>query len=484
MPKEEVSTVNRAISTAVTAAVLWSAQASPGAAGTEELQRLSKAFSELAEAVKPAVVAVKTEKEVRIEYGSRRGSPFEDFFRGHPFFQQPEGGLQKGLGSGVIVSADGHILTNNHVITSGRRPQDSPADRILVELSDGRTFEPRIVGRDPGTDLAVLKIEADEGLPFLAFGDSDQLDVGEWVVAVGNPFGQLHTVTSGIVSALGRSARMSQYEDYIQTDAAINPGNSGGALIDLGGELVGINTAIASRSGGYQGIGFAIPVNLARKIMGQLVEHGQVRRGMLGIYMDEIDSDMSATLDLDAPKGVLVAEVMEDTPAEEAGLKTYDVILAVDDTRTDGPAALRNYIAHQPPGTEVELTVLRDGRERTVTAELAPLDEELLAAAQEPPEEGKLGMAVKDLTPELAERLGLEEEESGVVISELQRGSPAARAGLRRGDLIVEIDREPVDGVGEYQEAIEEADGRALLLIRRNIRGRLQTDIVALRIPD
>ncbi len=486
MPKEEVSTVNRAISTAVTAAVLWSAQASPGsAAGTEELQRLSKAFSELAEAVKPAVVAVKTEKEVRMEYGSRRGSPFEDFFRGHPFFQQPEGGLQKGLGSGVIVSADGHILTNNHVITSGRRPGDSPADRILVELSDGRTFEPRIVGRDPGTDLAVLKIEADEGLPFLAFGDSDQLDVGEWVVAVGNPFGQLHTVTSGIVSALGRSARMSQYEDYIQTDAAINPGNSGGALIDLGGELVGINTAIASRSGGYQGIGFAIPVNLARKIMGQLVEHGQVRRGMLGIYMDEIDSDMSATLDLDAPKGVLVAEVMEDTPAEEAGLKTYDVILAVDDTRTDGPAALRNYIAHQPPGTEVELTVLRDGRERKVTAELAPLDEELLAAAPEPPEEGKLGMAVKDLTPEFAARLGLEEEEeSGVLISEVQRGSPAARAGLRPGDLIIEIDREPVDGVREYQEAIAKADGRALLLIRRNIRGRLQSDIVALRIPD
>ena len=221
-------------------------------------------------------------------------------------------------------------------------------------------------------------------------------------------------------------------------------------------------------------------MNLARKIMGQLVEHGQVRRGMLGIYMDTIDSDMSATLDLDARKGVLVAEVMEDTPAEEAGLKTYDVILAVDDTPTDGPAALKSYIAHQPPGTEVELTVLRNGRERKVTAELAPL-----AAAPEPPEEGKLGMAVKDLTPEFAERLGLEEEEeSGVLISEVQRGSPAARAGLRPGDLIIEIDREPVDGVREYQEAIGKADGRALLLIRRNIRGRLQSDIVALRIPD
>ena len=477
--------MNRAISTAVTAAVLWSAQASPGsAAGTEELQRLSRAFSELAEAVKPAVVAVKTEKEVRIEYGSRRGSPFEDFFRGHPF-QQPEGGLQKGLGSGVIVSADGHILTNNHVITSGRRPEDSPADRILVELSDGRTFEPRIVGRDPGTDLAVLKIEADEDLPFLAFGDSDQLDVGEWVVAVGNPFGQLHTVTSGIVSALGRSARMSQYEDYIQTDAAINPGNSGGALIDLGGELVGINTAIASsRSGGYQGIGFAIPVNLARKIMDQLVEHGEVRRGMLGIYMDEIDADISATLDLDSRKGVLVARVMEDSPAEKAGLKTYDVILAVDEVPTDTPAALRSYVAHQPPGTEVRLTVLRDGRKRTVTASLTTLDENLAEPRDwPPPEKKKLGVAVQELTGDLAERLGFEDE-SGVVISEVQRGSPAARAGLRRGDLIVEIDREPVDGVGEYQEAIEEADGRALLLIRRNIRGRLQTDIVALRIPD
>ena len=467
---------------ALTAAALWSIQApQPAAAATglEELQRLSDAFAELAEAVKPAVVAVKTEKEmVRIE-PEGPGSPFEDFF----LFRQPEGGLQKGLGSGVIVSADGHILTNNHVISGGWRPTDSPADRIRVELSDGRTFEPRIVGRDPGTDLAVLKIEADEDLPFLAFGDSDQLDVGEWVVAVGNPFGQLHTVTSGIVSALGRGPRVSEYEDYIQTDAAINPGNSGGGLIDLGGELVGINTAIASRSGGYQGIGFAIPVNLARKVMDQLVEHGEVRRGMLGIYMGEIDSDLSVSLDLDSRKGVLVTEVKEDTPAEEAGLKPYDVIVAVDEVPTDGPAALKSYIAHQSPGTEVQLTVLREGRQRTVTAELAPLDEELRGPAPEPREQEKLGLAVRELTEEVADRLGFAEEE-GVVVTRVQRGSPAARAGLRRGDLIIEIDREPVGSVREYREAIEEADGRALLLIRRKVRRGTLTDIVSLRIPE
>ena len=468
---------------ALTAAALWSIQAPPPAAaatGLEELQRLSDAFAELSEAVKPAVVAVKTEKEMaRIEPEGLPGSPFEDFFP----FRRPEGGLQKGLGSGVIVSADGHILTNNHVISGGWRPTDSPADRIWVELSDGRIFEPRIVGRDPGTDLAVLKIEADEDLPILAFGDSDQLDVGEWVVAVGNPFGQLHTVTSGIVSALGRGPRVSEYEDYIQTDAAINPGNSGGALIDLGGELVGINTAIASRSGGYQGIGFAIPVNLARKVMDQLVDHGEVRRGMLGIYLGEIDSDLSASLDLDSRKGVLVTEVKEDTPAEEAGLKAYDVIVAVDDVPTDGPAALKSYIAHQPPGTEVQLTVLRDGRQRTVTAELAPLSEESSGPAPEPREQEKLGLAVRELTQEVADRLGFADEE-GVVITRVQRGSPAAGAGLRRGDLIVEIDREPVGSVREYREAIEEADGRALLLIRRKVRRDTLTHIVSLRIPE
>ena len=474
-----------AILAAVTAAFLWSAQAPQpaSAAGLEELQRLSDAFAELAEAVKPAVVAVKTEKEIRIGE-SWSGSPFPDSFRGRSLppgrLFAPE--LRKGLGSGVIVSEDGYVLTNNHVITGDWNPEAGPVDRIVIELSDGRTFEPAIVGRDPGSDLALLKIEG-EDLPFLPFGDSDQLEVGEWVVAVGNPFGQLHTVTSGIVSALGRGPRVSEYEDYIQTDAAINPGNSGGALIDLRGELVGINTAIASRSGGYQGIGFAIPANLSRKIMDQLAEHGEVRRGMLGIYMEEIDSDLSATLDLESRKGVLVEQVLADTPAEEAGLQTYDVILAVDDVPTDRPAALKSYIAHQPPGTEVALTVLREGRERTLKARLAPLDPKALARAPEPREEKRLGMAVQELTGELADRLGFEEDE-GVVISQVQPGSPAARAGLRRGDLIIEIDRESVGSVREYEEAMEEAEGRALLLVRRIVRGRQQIDIVALRIPD
>jgi serine protease Do len=460
----------------------WSALPA-AAAGLQDLQQFSDAFAQLAAQVKPAVVAIKTEKEVG-QHGQQGDVP--EFFREHPFFRMPEGqdgGVQEGLGSGVIVSKDGYILTNNHVITNGRRGDDGVADRIFVEMADLRSFPATVIGRDPNTDLAVLKIDEDD-LPFLRFGNTDELDVGEWVMAIGNPFGQLHTVTTGIVSALGRGAGLTDYEDYIQTDAAINPGNSGGALANTAGELIGINTAIVSRSGGYQGIGFAIPIDLAAKIMQQLVAHGEVRRGFLGIGIEDVSAEMVEALGLDSRKGVLVTSVMEDLPAAAAGLETYDVIREVDGEPTDNRAALRNQIAHTPPGTEVQLKVLRDGKQRNFTVELASLDEvDLSTAPEEPKEAEKLGMSVQDFSAEMAERFGLDGE-SGVLVSRVQRGSVAARAGLRSRDLIVEINREPVQTVGDYEEAMEQAEGTALLMIRRVTRQGIRTDIIALRLPD
>ena len=466
---------------------LLSAAAPPApsaAAGLQDLQQFSDAFAELAKRVNPAVVAIKTEKEIKGQ--GQQGVTPDEFFRGHPFFRIPEGqdgGVQEGLGSGVIVSRDGYILTNNHVITNGRRGDDAVADRIVVEMADLRSFDAVVVGRDPNTDLAVLKIDADN-LTFLPFGDTDELDVGEWVVAVGNPFGQLHTVTTGIVSALGRGAGLTDYEDYIQTDAAINPGNSGGALVNTAGELIGINTAIVSRSGGYEGIGFAIPIDLADKIMQQLIAHGEVRRGLLGINIDNVSAEMVEALGLDSRKGVLVTSVMENLPAAAAGLKAYDVIREVDGQPTDNRAALRNQIAHTPPGTKVRLQIVRDGKKKTFTVELADLEDvPATASVTEPREAEKLGMAVQDLTEELAQRLGLDGE-SGVLVSRVQRGSAAARAGLRPRDLIVEINRKPVGSVHDYEKVLDEAEGTTLLMIRRVTREGIRTDIVPLRLPD
>ena len=439
------------------AMLLWAAQAPVTAAGLQDLQQFSDAFAQLAASVKPAVVAIKTEKTVR--YGRR-----------NPFFRSPErdGGVREGLGSGVIVSKDGYILTNNHVITNGSRGDDAVADRIVVEMADLRSFVAEVVGRDPNTDLAVLKIDAGEDLPFLPFGDADEIDVGEWVIAIGNPFGQLHTVTTGIVSALGRGAGLSDYEDYIQTDAAINPGNSGGALVNTAGELIGINT----------------PIDLADKIMGQLIAHGEVRRGLLGIGIDEVSAELADALGLDSRQGVLVTSVLEDLPAAAAGLQTYDVIREVDGESTDTPAALRNQIAHTSPGTKVHLKVLRDGRERSFTVELASLEEENVPTApREPREAEKLGMAVQELTDEVAQRLGLDGE-NGVLVAQVQRRSAAARAGVRPRDLIVEIDRKPVGSLDEYEEALDAAEGTALLMVHRLTRGGMRTHIVALRLPN
>jgi len=449
-----------------------------------QLQEFSDAFAELAARVKPGVVAVKTEKVVSIAGVADRfrGTPFEDFFGSHPFFRmpsQPHKELQEGLGSGVIVSEEGYILTNNHVITG--RDRNGVADKITVELVDRRTFEAKVVGRDPLTDLAVLKIDGGD-LPTVPYGDSDALRVGEIVVAVGNPFGQLHTVTSGIVSAVGRSGiGLARYEDFIQTDAAINPGNSGGALVNTRGEVMGINTAIASRSGGYQGIGFAVPINMARKIMAKLIEDGEVRRGFLGILPQDIDKDIASALGLRPYQGVLVGEVVVDKPAEKAGIEVGDVILEVDGEKLESADELRHRIADIEPGTAVKLRVLREGRERAIKVKLGELVQGQVAARSVPQQEEKFGLRVQELTDELARQLKYEGER-GVVVVEVRPGSAADRAGLERGDLVQEVNRRPVESVRDFQKAIGETEGKEtiLLLVRRGE----YTQFVALRLPE
>ena len=344
------------------------------AAGLQDLQQFSDAFAELAAGVKPAVVAIKTEKQI----SGRRGVPLDEFFRGHPFLRSPEGegGIREGLGSGVIVSKDGYILTNNHVITNGRRGDDEVADRIIVEMADLRSFEAEVVGRDPNTDLAVLKIQDGDDLPFLELGEADEIDVGEWVVAIGNPFGQLHTVTTGIISALGRGGSgLSDYEDYIQTDAAINPGNSGGPLVNALGEVVGINSFIytgGEYSLGSIGIGFAIPAASARLFLDEIRTHGRVRVPWHGIAdLQDLTPRLAEYLELDSTEGAVVVRVTMDGPAEQAGLGRGDVILSVNGeaaaTATETWSLLQGLRVDQ----ECEFEVVRRGKRQLLKFSVA-----------------------------------------------------------------------------------------------------------------
>lgn len=455
----------------------------------ERLQEISDGLAELAARVKPAVVAVKIEKTVRVAGGGDpfHGTPFEDFLGKHPFFKipdQPREDFREGLGSGVIVSKDGYILTNNHVIAG--QGQETVADRITVELVDKRTFEAKVIGRDPATDLAVLKIDGGD-LASIPYGDSGALRVGEVVMAVGNPFGQLHTVTTGIVSAVGRDVGLAQYEDFVQTDAAINPGNSGGALVNVRGELVGINTAIigvGSRLGGNiggAGVGFAIPVNMARNIMDKLIEFGEVQRAFLGIVPQDIDETMASAFGVKPYQGVVIGEVVEVSAATEAGLKVGDVILELDGEPMKSADQLRDRVADYAPGSTVKLRVLREGKEKNFRVELGDRKDVQVAAQTTPARAEELGLQVQELTGELAQRLGYEGAD-GVLVTGVQRGSPAGRAGLRQGDLIQEVNREPVKNVRGFSEAIaaSEDKGTVLLLVRREETTRF----VALRLPE
>jgi serine protease Do len=420
-------------------------------------------FTSLAKKLTPVVVNVSTtqSREERgpggpFQPGDPRGEFWRRFFGG-PGPRGPS--RQQSLGSGFVIDRDGSILTNNHVVEN--------AQKILVKLSDGREFEAKVIGRDPKTDIAVIKIEAKGDLPVAPLGDSDRLEVGEWVMAIGNPFGLDSTVTAGIVSAKGRHIGAGPYDNFIQTDASINPGNSGGPLINLRGEVVGINTAIFSQSGGNIGIGFATPINSAKEIVPDLKSKGKVTRGWLGVSIQNVTPDLANTLGLERSRGALVAEVLKDGPAERSGIKVGDVIVEFEGQEIKASNDLPALVARTRPGAQARVKLLRDKKELTVPVTISELkDTEVMASAEG--EKGEMGLTVQRLTPQLAESLGLDKAQ-GVVITSVEPGSSADEAGLRQGDVIVEVDRKPVREVADFRKTLSglKKGQRVLFLVRR-----------------
>lgn len=478
------STASIAPASNVTASLPKSeATAAPAVSGTDIVHQLNDAFIAIAQRVNPSVVTIFSKKEVRVNSDSPFASPyfdnpFRDFF-GDDFFNRFFGPrrndrgnrdnrqILQGMGSGVIVSADGYILTNNHVIDG--------ADELEVMLMGGKRVTAKVIGADPKTDIAVVKVKED-GLQPMPLGDSDKLSVGEWVMAIGSPLSESlnHTVTSGIVSAKGRSqVGLADYEDFIQTDAAINPGNSGGALVNLDGELVGINTAIASRSGGFQGIGFAVPINMARQVMESLIKNGKVIRGWLGVSISDVNENLKNSLNLPSTQGALVNEVNEGSPAAKAGLKAADFIMALDGQPIENMQQLRYKVASMAPGTKVDLKIWRDGHERHVTVELGELPSEPQMSSRTPgtAKSENLGFSVSNLTSELADRFGLDENARGVVIIDIDQNSQAFAAGLREGDLIKAVDKKEVDNIREFNRIVSSKRKGDNVLIYAERRG-------------
>ncbi len=429
---------------------------------TDFLGKLSKSLSEVAEKVKPAVVNISTTKTVTL-----RETPFDEFFN-DPFFRRffgrdfPFGHKKRkyrssALGSGVIVTDDGYILTNNHVIKD--------ADEIKIVLQDKREFKGKVIGTDPKTDLAVVKIDA-KGLPALKLGDSDRLHVGEIVLAVGNPFGLSHTITMGIVSAVGRSkVGIADYEDFIQTDAAINPGNSGGALVNIKGELIGINTAIFSTSGGYMGIGFAIPSNMAKAVMESIIKYGKVIRGWLGVTIQDLTPEIAEHFGIKEEKGSLVTDVVKGSPAEKAGFRRGDLIIEFDGKPVKDSTSLRNMVANTPPGKTVPVKIIREGKEMILNVTLGEFPEERVISSATAEENVLRGVHVQELTPELREGLGIPEKVKGVVVTGVEEDSPAYEV-LKRNDVIQEINRRSIKNIKDYRDAVSRLKkGESVLLL-------------------
>ena len=420
-------------------------------------------YASIVDRVSPAVVTIRSQRMVRMTNQQLPDHPFFREFFGERFDprRMPER-REGGMGSGVIVRPDGYILTNNHVVDG--------AEKVTIELTDGRTLEADVVGTDAPTDLAVLKVDAAD-LKTLPLGDSEAVRVGDVVLAVGNPLGVGQTVTMGIVSAKGRATGGNGdggYEDFIQTDAPINRGNSGGALVNTEGELIGINSQILSPSGGNIGIGFSIPVNMAQHVMSQLIEHGEVRRGRLGVTIQAITPDLAQALNLSTTTGALVSNIEDGSPAASAGLKRGDVITALNGDAVKDSNDLRNDIAQLQPGASVDLTVVRDGKEQTLTAKLEAAEGSRRAASSGSDGEGsgRFGMAVEPLTAETARELGVSTR-TGVVVASVEPGSRASQAGLRAGDVIEQVDRKPVDSIDGLRSALDSGDGPALLLVHR-----------------
>jgi serine protease Do len=407
----------------------------------------------LAQALKPAVVNVSMKRTAQAT-----PEALDPFFQ--QFFGRVPPRTQRGLGSGFVVNADGYVVTNNHVVDG--------ATEIRVKLADGRELAGRVVGRDPRTDLALLKVDA-HGLPTIPLGDSAALKVGEPVMAIGNPFGLEQTVTTGIVSATGRVIGEGPYDDFIQTDASINPGNSGGPLINALGQAVGINAAIVSRSGGSVGIGFAIPVNLAKPVVSQLASAGHVTRGWLGIGIQPLTADLAKSFRLSGSDGALVTSVSEGSPAAKAGLKQGDVIVEYDGRPVARAGDLPRAVAETPVGRAVPLKIVRDGKPLTLTATVGRLEDAREAKAEPAPGEPALGVSARTLTPAVAQQLGLREQR-GVLIVDVREGSRAETAGLKAGDVIAEVDHRTVASVEDLQQALRRhpAGGPVLMLVQRD----------------
>jgi serine protease Do len=427
-------------------------------------QETGKAFAEVTKQVAPAVVFIQATKQPvalngQQDFGDLRGQIPEEMLRhffGGRLPQMPAPQPSVGAGSGFIISEDGYILTNNHVV--------GDTSSLEVTLQDGRKFDAEVVGADARTDVAIIKIDGDD-LPVLPLGDSDAIEVGEWVLAVGSPFGLSGTVTTGIISAKGRSSMgITDYEDFLQTDAAINPGNSGGPLINLRGEVVGINTAIASRTGAYNGIGFAIPINMANAIRQQLIDNGRVTRGYLGVVIQQLTPDLADSFGVEGDSGVLIGEVTPDGPAGKAGLKQGDVIVEMDGKPVEKMAPFRNRVAMVAPGSKVELEVLRDGARKTFNVQVGELPNNPQLASARKSEVESLGLGVQDLDEQLAAQLGLEGE-SGIVVTSVAPGSQAARQGIRTGSLIKEVNRTPVKNVNQFRKILSEHKGDQSILL-------------------
>jgi serine protease Do len=419
-------------------------------------------FAELAEKLSPTVVNVKVVKveQANVQGLNMQGDPFGDFFG--QFFdgreRMPRSHRSQGAGSGVIISKDGYMLSNNHVVED--------ATEVKVTLANEKEYSAKVIGTDPKTDLAVLKIDADHDLPSATLGDSEQLKVGDWVVAIGNPFGLNHTVTSGIVSAKGRVIGAGPYDDFIQTDASINPGNSGGPLFNMNGEVVGINTAIIPQG---QGIGFAIPIQTAKPLIPQLISNGEITRGYLGVNIQEITPELAEAMHLKGAEGALVADVVSGSPAEKSGIERGDIIIAFASRTIKDSHDLPVRVAATPVGEEVPVTVIRDGKETVLTVTVAKLtSDETHFAKSEEAAKGKWGLQLHELNPQVEEQLGLQADK-GVAVVGVEPGSAADEAGIRQGDVIIEVNRGAVASVDDVKEKINQADDKdhLLLLVQR-----------------
>ena len=451
----------------------------------DNLRETGKAFASVAKSVSPSVVFITVDAKPQQPDMSQGQQPYggqwpfgDDFLRrffGQQFQQGPHGQMPQQMpqhaphvveqGSGFIFASDSnktYIMTNNHVVEN--------ADKIKVKLNDGREFDATVKGKDSHSDVAVIEIKQGN-LPALKLADSSKLDVGQWVIAIGNPFGLNNTLTVGVVSAKGRtSLGINDYEDFIQTDAAINPGNSGGPLVNLDGDVVGMNTAIFTRSGGYMGIGFAIPINLAKVIANQLIAQGKITRGYLGIGIQNLTSDLADSFGIKEVKGILVTQVYGDSPADKAGFKQGDVVVAYDGKDMADVGSLRNAVSLTPPGSKKRITIIRDGKHKTLTVTIGTLTADKLAQAEgndSTQSSEELGLTVQTLTPQLAQQFNTDPGK-GVVITDVASGSIAQQAGLRPGAVILQVNRKTVSNVAEYRQALSASskDKKALMLVR------------------